>query len=208
MELETLLQFIESHGYIGLFLWVWLGIFGLPIPNEILSMTVGMATSQEVLNPLITFFVFYAGIVAALTTCYLLGKYIGRPLIGFFEKRKRYAHLIDKSFRLIEKHHAFSLSISYFIPGVRNFVPFLYGFSKLPFRSFAIFSYSAAFIWLCITFILGYLFGDHIDVIIHYGKEFLIVIAVAFILFILIKMIRRRRRKKIEMIKIVDSNKL
>lgn len=201
MELEQLLQFVETHGYIGLFFWVWLGIFGLPIPNEILSMTVGMATYQKVLNPFITFIVFYAGIIAALTTCYLLGKYIGRPLIGFLEKRKRYANLINKSFKLIEKHHAFSLSLSYFLPGIRNFVPFLYGFSKLPFRTFAIFSYTAALVWLCITFTLGYLFGDHMDVIIHYGKEFLIGAIVLLFIYIVIKIILRRRRKKIDMMK-------
>lgn len=201
MDLENLLQFIESYGYLGLFFWVWLGIFGLPIPNEVLSMTVAMASSQKLLNPILAFVVFYGGIVAALTTCYFLGKYIGRPLIGFFEKRKRYANLIDRSFKLIEKHHAFSLSISYFIPGIRNFVPFLYGFSKLPFRTFAIFSYSGSFIWLFITFSLGYLFGDQMDVIIHYGKELLIIISVVIVVFLLIKIILRKRRKKNDMMK-------
>jgi membrane-associated protein len=201
MDLEQLLQFIESYGYLGLFFWVWLGIFGLPIPNEVLSMTVAIATSQKVLNPFIAFFVFYLGIVAALTTCYFLGRSIGRPLIGFFEKRKRYAHLIDRSFKLIEKHHAFSLSISYFIPGIRNFVPFLYGFSKLPYRTFALFSYTGAFIWLCITFSLGFLFGDQMDVIIHYGKEFLILVCIALIVLIILKIILRRRKKKMNMMK-------
>jgi membrane-associated protein len=173
----------------------------LPIPNEVLSMTVAIATSQQLLNPFIAFFVFYLGIIAALTTCYFLGRSIGRPLIGFFEKRKRYAHLIERSFKLIEKHHAFSLSISYFIPGIRNFVPFLYGFSKLPYRTFAIFSYTGAFIWLCITFSLGYLFGDQMDVIINYGREFLILVCVAIIVLIILKIILRRRRKKMNMMK-------
>jgi membrane-associated protein len=201
MELQQLLEFIDNYGYIGLFFWVWLGIFGLPIPNEILSMTVAMATSQKVLNPIITFTVFYAGIVAALTTCYLLGKYVGRPLVKFFERRKRYANLIERSFRLIEKHHALSLSISYFIPGIRNFVPFLYGFSKLPFHTFAIFSYTGSLIWLCITFSLGYIFGDQMDVFIQYGKELLTIIIAAFVLFLVIQLILRRRRKKIDMMK-------
>ncbi|WP_442595890.1 DedA family protein [Neobacillus sp. D3-1R] len=201
MELEQLLQFIEAHGYIGLFFWVWLGIFGLPIPNEVLSMTVGMATSQKVLNPLIAFFVFYAGILAALTSCYLLGKYIGRPLIGILEKRKRYAQLIDQSFHLIEKHHALSLSISYFLPGVRNFVPFLYGFSKLPFRTFALFAYFGSFIWLCITFTLGFWFGDNMELIMHYGKELLIILGLIVLFMIVLKITIRRRKKKMEMMK-------
>lgn len=201
MDLENLLTFIESYGYFGLFFWVWLGIFGIPIPNEVLSMTVAMATSQGLLNPLIAFFVFYAGIVAALTTSYFLGKYIGRPLIAILEKRKRYSNMIDRSFKLIEKHHAFSLSISYFIPGIRNFVPFLYGFSKLPFRTFALFSYAGSFVWLCMTFSLGYLFGDQMDVLIHYGKELLIILAGVSAVVLIAKIINSRRRKKINMMK-------
>ncbi|WML47089.1 hypothetical protein RCG23_16045 [Neobacillus sp. PS3-34] len=43
MEMEMLLQFFEDNGYLGIFLWLWLGIFGLPVPNEIISMTVGLA---------------------------------------------------------------------------------------------------------------------------------------------------------------------
>jgi membrane-associated protein len=201
MDLENLLTFIESYGYLGLFFWVWLGIFGIPIPNEVLSMTVAMATSQKLLNPLLTFIVFYAGIVAALTTSYFLGKYIGRPLIVFFEKRKRYSNMIDRSFKLIEKHHALSLSISYFIPGIRNFVPFLYGFSKLSFRTFALFSYTGSFIWLCITFSLGYLFGDQMDVLIQYGKELLFVLGGIVALLLIVKLINSRRKRKINMMK-------
>jgi membrane-associated protein len=201
MDLEHLLQFIQLHGYIGLFFWVWLGIFGLPIPNEILSMTVAMVSSQKVLNPIVAFFVFYGGIVAALTTCYFLGKYVGRPLMGVLEKRKRYSTLIDRSFKLIEKYHALSLSLSYFVPGVRNFVPFLYGFSKFSFRTFALFSYVGSFIWLSITFTLGFLFGDHIDLIIHYGKELLTIVSFSMVIIIILKIISRKRRKKINMVK-------
>lgn len=199
MEMEMLLQFFEDNGYLGIFLWLWLGIFGLPVPNEIISMTVGLASSQKVLNPYLTFLVMLSGIFAALTTSYLLGRFVGRPLLRFFKKRQRFANVLETSLQLMDKYRKFSLLLSYFIPGLRSFVPFLYGFSRLPFRSFALYAYSGAFIWLGLMFSAGFIFGDYLDEIIRYGKGALfiagmivVVIAVVYVLW------KKRKRLKRE----------
>lgn len=182
MELDFILGLIEENGYLGLFLWLWFGVVGLPVPNELIAMTVGLAASLGTLNPILTFLFTYLGIVAALTTSYLLGKYIGVPLLPFFRKSKKIDRTIERSFHAIEKHHAFSLLFSYFIPGLRNFVPFLYGFSKLPYKVFAIFAYLGALIWLTIVFSLGYWFGDHKEKLVRYESEFLMIMASGFVI--------------------------
>lgn len=196
MDMDFILTIIDDNGYIGLFFWLWFGAFGIPIPNEVIIMTVGFAASLKVLNPFITFLVTYCGIVAALTTSYLLGRYVGRPFMSFFEKRKRFSKKMAASLRLIEKYHAFSLSISYFLPGVRLFVPFLYGVSRLSFKNFVVFSYSGVLVWLSIMFSIGYFFGDNIDTILSYGQELLIVISVIAVVSFLIKRVLRKRTRK------------
>ncbi|WP_077214455.1 DedA family protein [Bacillus dakarensis] len=198
MELEFILDLIEKSGYLGLFLWLWLGVFGAPIPNEVIIMTVGLAASEEVLNPVITYFVTFFGMMAALTTCFLIGKYIGGPLLPFFQKRKRLSRTIDKSIKFMNKYHAHSLMISYFFPGLRNFVPFLYGVSKLPFKTFALFAYSGAFIWLTIMFSLGFWFGDHRDTIVKYETELFVVAGISLLVVVLFKLMRRKRRQKLK----------
>lgn len=197
MDLDFILNIIEDGGYLGLFLWLWLGVFGAPVPNEVIAMTVGLAASQEVLNPLITFFVTYAGIVAALTTCYTIGKYLGGPFLRFFQKRKRFSKTIDKSLKIMDKYHAYSLSFSYFFPGLRNFVPFLYGVSKLPFKMFALFAYSGSLVWLTITFSLGYWFGDYKDRIFEMETEILIVAVILLLGFMVFKYFKRKRKQKL-----------
>jgi membrane-associated protein len=198
MELDFILDIIEKSGYIGLFLWLWLGVFGAPLPNEVIAMTVGLAASEEVLNPIATFFVTYAGIVAALSTAYSLGRFVGGPLLSFFEKRKRFAKIIERSLKVMEKYHAFSLSFSYFIPGLRNFVPFLYGVSKLSFKTFMLFAYSGAFVWLSITFSLGYWFGDHKDSIYKLEKEIFIVCAVALVCYFIFRILHKKKKQKLK----------
>ncbi|EIJ80707.1 hypothetical protein PB1_10122 [Bacillus methanolicus PB1] len=195
MDLDFILSIIEEGGYAGLFFWLWLGIFGMPVPNEVIIMTVGFASFRKILNPLLTFIASYAGILLALTTIYLLGRFLGRPLLRFLEKRKRFAHSISVSLHLIEKYHSYSLLFSYFLPGIRNFVPFIYGSSRLPYKSFAFFAYIGALLWLSVVFTLGYLFGDHIDTIMHYGKELLILVAVIFTFFVIVKINKKRKQK-------------
>ena len=178
----------------GLFLWLWFGVFVIPVPNEVILTTVGLASAKGALNPFLAFLVTYMGISAAFTSSYLLGRIIGRRVLGLLEKKKRFANSIESAMKLMEKYHAFSLTLSCFAPGVRYLVPLLYGFSRLPFKTFAIFTYSGAFVWVSIIFVLGYLFGDKMDIVMKYNKEvWLVILALAIITFIFV--LRRRKIK-------------
>jgi len=194
MDLELVINIIEDNGYLGLFLWLWFGVFVIPVPNEVILTTVGLASAKGALNPFLAFLVTYMGISAAFTSSYLLGRIIGRRVLGLLEKKKRFANSIESAMKLMEKYHAFSLTLSCFAPGVRYLVPLLYGFSRLPFKTFAIFTYSGAFVWVSIIFVLGYLFGDKMDIVMKYNKEvWLVILAFAIITFIFV--LRRRKIK-------------
>lgn len=198
MELEFILEIIEKGGYLSLFLWILLGLVGLPVPNVVIVMTVALASSMDVLNPLFSFLVIYIAILCVLTTSYWLGRFLGRPLLRFFEKRNKFSQSINRSMKLMEKYHAFSLLLSYFLPGARNFIPFLYGTSRLAFRTFALFAYAGALIWLAIFFALGYLFGDQIEKIMMYESEILVVAIAVVTGYAMIHILRKKRRKKME----------
>ncbi|MBT2694946.1 DedA family protein [Bacillus sp. ISL-55] len=192
MDLELVINIIEDNGYLGLFLWLWFGVFVIPVPNEVILMTVGLASSKGALNPILAFLVTYMGISAAFSSSYLLGRVIGTRLLRMLEKKKRFANSIESAMKLMEKYHAFSLSLSCFAPGVRYLVPLLYGFSRLPFKTFALFAYSGAFVWVSIVFVLGYLFGDKMDIVMKYNKEFWLVL-LAFVMISIIVVYRRRK---------------
>ncbi|WP_226678778.1 DedA family protein [Mesobacillus jeotgali] len=192
MDLELVINIIEDNGYMGLFLWLWFGVFVIPVPNEVILMTVGLASSKGALNPILAFLVTYMGISAAFTSSYLLGRVIGTRLLRLLEKKKRFANSIESAMKLMGKYHAFSLSLSCFAPGVRYLVPLLYGFSRLPFKTFALFAYSGAFVWVSIIFVLGYLFGDKMDIVMKYNKEFWLVV-LAFVMISIIFVYRRRK---------------
>ena len=196
MDLNLVINVIENNGYIGLFLWLWFGVFVIPVPNEVILMTVGLASNKGALTPILAFLVTYLGIVAAFTSSYLLGRVVGRRLLRLLGKKKRFANSVETAMKLMQKYHAFSLSLSCFAPGARYLIPLLYGFSRLPFKTFAVFAYSGAFVWVSIVFMLGYLFGDKMDIIMKYNKEIWLVILAAALVMILFNL-RRKKMKNV-----------
>ncbi|WP_316571566.1 DedA family protein [Neobacillus sp. YIM B06451] len=191
MNLDFLLNILEESGYAGLFLWILLGSSTLPVPNEIIMMTIGAAASRSAAETLPIFFTTLGGVLTALTASYCFGRFIGWPLLNFLSKKERFAKKIGVSLRLMDKYHAFSLSLSYFVPGARVVVPFLYGFSRLSFKTFMLFAYSGATAWLLIMFFAGYLFGEHVGGFV--GEFFIGLIIVAALIYGLMRLFRKKR---------------
>ena len=194
MELDFLLDIVKESGYTGLFLWILLGSSTLPVPNEIIMMTIGMAASQTPNEAMPIFFTTLAGVLAAVSASYFLGRMIGRPLLLFLVKKKRFSKNIKRSMRMMDKYHAFSLSISYFVPGARAIIPFLYGFSRLSFRKFIVFAYSGASLWLFIMFSAGYFFGEHFVSPAFSGELSLIAILFIMLLFAAYRFYRKNKQ--------------
>ncbi|WP_078551489.1 DedA family protein [Bacillus alkalicellulosilyticus] len=158
MDVDFLLVAVKDYGYVALFLWVWLGMFIAPVPNEVLVSSFGFI-SGTLLHPPLAFIMTYSGIVASLTTSFFIGRFIGYPVLQWLQ-RKGTRKYITIATSLIDKYQTYSLSFSYFIPGVRNIVPFLYGMRKLSFLKFALLAYSSAFVWCSLFFFSGMYFGQ------------------------------------------------
>jgi membrane-associated protein len=193
MELDVLLTAVlKELGYVGIFLWLWLGMIGIPIPNEAIVTTIGYLSTTQILQGDKVFFAGYLGIIASLTTSYLLGRFIGEKLVSYLSKRKGPKTSIRKALYLIKKYHVYSLVISYFIPGVRIFVPFLYGMMRLSYVRFATLSYLTALLWFSIFFVLGVFTGKNDDLAIYITVAVVITISVGSLI---IKFVRRKKKR-------------
>lgn len=189
MEVEIVIETFKEYGYLGIYFWLWLGMLGIPIPNEVIVTTIGYLTKTTLLEGPKTFMISYLGIISSLTTSYLFGRLIGSKLLTFFSKYKRPSRSIERSISLIHKLHVYALSISYFLPGARNFVPFLFGTMKLPFLRFAIFSYLTSFFWFVIFFSFGRFSkgNERLSIIVSVG-------AIAVVTFVSL-LVRMKKRK-------------
>ncbi|HBT72758.1 MAG TPA: DedA family protein [Lysinibacillus sp.] len=164
MELQDLLGFIEQYGYFALFFSLWLGIIGMPLPDEMIVMSGGFLSSLEKMVVWKSFLLTYLGVVSGLSLGYFLGKIFGHRVLDKLIKKNKAKYLV-KSKELLNKYGRFALVLSYFIPIVRHILPYLVGMNNMPFKTYALFSYTTGFVWTLMYFTLGLLFGSQMEVI-------------------------------------------
>ncbi|HHK5534435.1 TPA: DedA family protein [Bacillus mobilis] len=171
MELHELLSYIEQYGYWALFFCLWLGIIGMPIPDEMIVMSGGFVSSLGILSVIPAFLLTYFGVVSGLSLGYILGKIFGTKVLDKLMKKKRAKYLL-KSQQMVEKYGHYALVTSYFIPVVRHIVPYLVGMNNMSFKMYAWYSYTTGFVWTLVYFVLGSSFGQHINRIVAIAIEY------------------------------------
>lgn len=193
-----MVSIVRELGYIGLYFWLWFGAFAIPIPNEVIVSAIGFFASENVLIPWRLFIVTYFGILAAVTTSYLLGRFAGRTVLLFFKKRSKSQRKFERAHLLIEKHNFFALAFSYFVPGLRIIIPFLFGFSKLSFLKFVAILYPAIFIWVSMIFSVGFFAGEEfIKVFLKYYDIVIAGLVGLAVIYIMIKIKRMRNVRRL-----------
>lgn len=165
MPTDFLTQMVEQYGYFALFFSLWLGIVGMPIPDEMIVMSAGALTAQGWLDPLPAFAAVYLGVVSGLSLGYVLGYNVGAPILQWVVRKGKGKRYLTKAEQLIEQYGSWALCLSYFFPVVRHLVPYLVGIQRMPLRRYAIYALPTGFVWTINYFWAGRLFGRHLDVI-------------------------------------------
>lgn len=163
MDVEGLITLVAQYGYGALFFCLWLGIVGMPIPDEVIVMTGGLVSSLHLLKPVPAFLVTYLGVVSGLTIGYVLGFNIGAPILDRFLIKKNVNKHLSKSYVLLERYGPYALCISYFFPVIRHLVPYLVGISKMSYKRYVLFSYTTGLVWTFLFFTVGRFYGMYIE---------------------------------------------
>ncbi|MEH7225878.1 DedA family protein [Bacillus sp. JJ1566] len=195
MNINEVVSIIQEHGYIGLYVWLWVGAFVIPIPNEVIVSTIGFFAAEDVFVPWRIFIVTYLGILTAVTTSYVLGRFAGHAMVIFLNKQNKTRRKIARALSIIEKYNMFALAFCYFVPGFRVLFPFLFGFSKFSYVKFATTMYTTIFIWVSLIFSVGYFAGE--EFINAFLKYYDIVIGLAVVALMVFVMVKIRRSKKL-----------
>jgi membrane protein DedA with SNARE-associated domain len=188
---QQVLAWITQYGYLAIFSLLVLGIVGLPVPDETLLTFAGYLVFRGHLSLPLAFLSAFAGSACGITLSYTLGRTFGLTLI---HRYGRYLRITDDH---VEKAHAWfrraghwSLTIGYFVPGVRHLTAYAAGMSALEYRVFALFAYSGAAIWAATFIGLGYLLGERwkaVQANIHHylvgGAIAIVILAAAYLVW-------------------------
>ena len=189
---------VMQYGYTGIFVLLLLGVFGLPVPDEILLAFAGYLIFKGDLQFIPTLASAYVGAMCGISLSYGLGHTAGTYLI-----EKYGAHINLTRDRMDNVHHWYRrmgrwvLLFGYFLPGFRHLTALVAGSSKLQLPIFAVFAYSGALLWTGTYISLGYFVGEQWATIsgeIH--NQMVIVGGVLIVLSILYYLVWQRRQQK------------
>lgn len=152
------LDWLMRFGTPVLFLVQLFGIFGLPIPDELLLTVAGALVRSGQLEGTPTIVAAIAGCAAGMTLSYLLGRTVGLATL------QRVMHVkndtLQRSQRWFRRFGCWLLAFGYFIPGVRHVTAIAAGSAPLEYSTFATYAYPGAVLWSSAFVALGYFAGD------------------------------------------------
>lgn len=190
---------MDRFGYLILGLGLMMEVLALPLPGEFLMSYTGLLVFQGRMNWPLSVLCAALGSSTGVTIAYWIGYKAGRP---FFEKVGPKIHLgpdkLDKVSGWFDRYGNKVLLIAYYIPGVRHFTGYFAGVTRLPFRTFAVYAYTGAFLWTGLFISLGKILGPQWENFHHaIGKYFLFAgILVALYLIVYYTVRKNRGRYK------------
>jgi membrane protein DedA with SNARE-associated domain len=182
--IPTHFHWIETYGYLGVFLSLMLGMFGLPVPDETILAFVGYLVFKGYFQALPALLAAFLGSICGITLSYLVGRTLGLPLL---HKYGKYLHItparLAQAQQWFEKYGKWSLFGGYFLPGVRHLTALSAGISGLEYRLFAPFAYSGGLLWVVVFLTLGYVVGEEWRQLMPQVHTYLWMLAAAVIVF-------------------------
>ncbi|BCB04286.1 DedA family protein [Bacillus sp. KH172YL63] len=157
--MDLLLGLVDQFGYAAMFLFSWMVFFGLPVPNELAAALAGYLSEWRHFDTYTSFFFLYSGLMSYGIFAFVNGRFFGTKLVSRFMKGKKSTSLIGSGEAWINRYGAVAISFSYFIPGVRLFIPYIAGASKaISLWKYLLYALPSAFIWALIYFQIGRFF--------------------------------------------------
>ena len=160
MTVNGWLQWSTSHGYLGLFGVLGMGIL-FPLPEGTVLLFAGYLVSRGQFALFPTWLAAVLGCMTGIATSYCLGRSAGLIVV------QRFGHYLgitpERLERTTEWFHRvgkWGVLLGYFVPVVRHLVALVAGSSKLRFPVFVVFVGSAVLIWSSVYLGLGYFLKD------------------------------------------------
>ncbi|WP_100372929.1 DedA family protein [Bacillus sp. FJAT-45037] len=193
-----IIGFIQSHGYIALFLVFAIGLFFFPVPNEVLLMSGGLLATTPYIDPVFGMMVIFSSILFHGTSLYMIGHYVGRKPMSLKVETSIWKKRADKGKELLDRYGLKAASFSYFFPFIRHAVPFSVGLSSISYRKFSFIGFSSALVWMNIYYWIGFYYGRTINDWNTFIQHLIYMLAAVTVIVILFQYVKVRRARRIE----------
>lgn len=187
---KWILNLINSAGYFGIVLLMFVENVFPPIPSEFIMPLAGFLAGEDKFSLIGIIIAGTLGSVLGALPLYYLGAKIGEEkLKSFAERHGRWLTLtpedIERADGWFDRHGAMAVLFCRLIPGIRSFISIPAGFNRMNLASFLLFTTIGAGIWTTLLAYAGYILGKNF----HQVSEYLdiatyIVFGVIIILYL------------------------
>jgi membrane protein DedA with SNARE-associated domain len=186
--LEAVRPWVDHYGYAAAFVGMLLENAGIPVPAETFLIALSFMASQGLLDIRIVIPMALAGDVLGDSLGFAIGRYGGRRLV------ERYGHFVR-----LDRHRMAALECLYaergnvavftsqFFAVTRTVGALAAGLSDMRFRSFFIYDFAAACVYIPATAILVFAAGSNLDAVLRFFSIYRwvgpLILGVALVLF-------------------------
>jgi membrane-associated protein len=186
-------------GYIALFAIIFSEtglMIGFFLPGDSLLVTAGLFAARGNFDIFILVPLLLVAAILGNSTGYLIGRKAGRPL---FERPQsklfRKDHLV-KTQEFYERYGGVTIILAQFMPFARTFAPVVAGVAEMPYKRFALFNASGAFLWIPSMTLIGYFLGKTIPGIEQHIEYVVAIVVAASVMPMVVKYIQHKLKKK------------
>jgi membrane protein DedA with SNARE-associated domain len=165
---RELVAWLVRYGAPLLFFAQVFGIFGVPIPDELLLTVAGALAASGRLSLSSTVAAAVTGCLTGITLSYAVGRWVGLPVLR--ARFKRHHDAIERAQNWFRRFGGWLLTFGYFIPGVRHVTAIAAGSGCLDYRTFAAYAYPGGVLWCAVFLGIGYFAGDRWAEVAHAAR--------------------------------------
>jgi membrane protein DedA with SNARE-associated domain len=196
-----LVAWVVQHGYLGLGAALAAGIVGVPVPDEILLTFAGYQVSIGKLHMVPTLVAAFLGSACGITVSYGAGRILGGWLLGAGERHGLLrAERVATVRQWFDRFGRWSLTLGYFVPGLRHVIAIIAAGVGMPFPTFALSAYLGALAWVssfvCIGYVLGEEWHSAAETLHHHLVAFGIALSVALTVLLVVRVWRGRHASR------------
>jgi len=190
---------LSSWGYGGIFICVFIGNLGIPIPEELVLLVAGVLVGRKALDLGTLYVVAILSAVTGDTCGFLVGRTGGQQLFEWLATRfpfirRRYQYL--QSF--FRAHGNRAVFLARFLMGARFMAGPMAGAAGMRFWNFLGWNLLGACVWCSVIITLGYFVGNQLDRVFHLvQKAGRWMAAAAFIAVVTIWLLWRRKHHRL-----------
>ena len=196
--LESIINTINSFGYIGIaFLMALENVFP-PIPSELIMPLAGFTASQGKLEFFPVVIAGTIGSVLGASPWYFLGRYWGlKRTKKIADKYGKWLTVsgedVEKAKLWFDRRGYIATGVGRLVPGIRTYISIPAGISKMPLLPFLIYSTIGSFIWVALLTYGGYILGENYEKVSVYLKPVTIIVLILLLAFSIYWIIKRRK---------------